>query len=67
MDSDSGTRAPFYHEVYEAQLTRIIRVDLKSAPFTYDIDEAALTHARMMAKMAPHIRSMTLPREAPPN
>ncbi len=46
--SDGGARARFYHEVCEAHLTRIIRVDLKSALFTYDIDEAALTHARMM-------------------
>ena len=46
--SDGGARARFYHEVCEARLSRIIRVDLKSERFTYDIDESALTHARMM-------------------
>jgi transposase len=46
--SDGGARARFYHEVCEAHLTRIVRVDLKSELFTYDIDELALTHARMM-------------------
>jgi len=46
--SDGGARARFYHEVCEAHLRRIIRVDLKSALFAYHIDEHALTHARMM-------------------
>ena len=32
----------------EAHLSRIIKVDLKSELFTYDIDEHALTHARLM-------------------
>lgn len=46
--SDGGARARFYHEVCEAHLARIIRVDLKSELFTYTIDEQALTHARLM-------------------
>jgi transposase len=46
--SDGGARARFYRAVCEAHLTRIIRVDLKSERFTYDINEDALTHARMM-------------------
>ncbi|MCS3807004.1 transposase [Chromobacterium alkanivorans] len=46
--SDGGARARFYHEVCEAHLARIIRVDLKSELFSYDIDVQALTHARLM-------------------
>ena len=46
--SDGGARARFYHEVCEARLTRIVRVDLKSELFSYDIDEQALKHARLM-------------------
>ena len=46
--SDGGARARFYHEVCDAHLARIIRVDLKSELFTYTIDDQALQHARMM-------------------
>jgi transposase len=46
--SDGGARARFYREVSEAHLSRIIKVDLKSELFTYDIDDKALTHARLM-------------------
>jgi transposase len=46
--SDGGARARFYHAVCEAHLSRIIRVDLKSALFTYSLDEHALAHARLM-------------------
>jgi transposase len=46
--SDGGARAKFYREVCEAHLARIVKVDLKSEFFTYDIDERALKHARMM-------------------
>ena len=46
--SDGGARARFYREVSEAHLSRIIKVDLKSELFTYDIDEHALTHACLM-------------------
>ena len=46
--SDGGARARFYHDVCEAHLARIVRVDLKSELFTYTIDERALAHARLM-------------------
>lgn len=46
--SDGGVRARFYHAVCDAHLRRIIRVDLKSALFTYTIDEKALALARAM-------------------
>jgi len=46
--SDGGVRARFYHAVSEANLRRIIRVDLKSELFTYQIDEEALALARAM-------------------
>lgn len=46
--SDGGARARFYHEVCEAHLARIVRVDLNSELFTYTIDERALAHARLM-------------------
>jgi hypothetical protein len=38
--SDSGAKARFYHEVCDASLARIIKVDLKSDLFTYVVDEA---------------------------
>jgi transposase len=46
--SDGGARAKFYHEVCDAHLAKIVKVDLRSELFTYDIDERALKHARMM-------------------
>ena len=46
--SDSGAKARFFHEVCEAHLANIIRVDLKSELFTYDIDQAALARTEMM-------------------
>ena len=46
--SDGGARARFYHEVCEAHMARIVRVDLKSELFSYGIDERALAHARLM-------------------
>jgi len=46
--SDGGARARFYHEVCEAHMARIVRVDLKSELFSYTIDERALAAARMM-------------------
>src|SRR5690606_1063288 len=46
--SDSGAKARFFHAVSEAHLSRIIRVDLKSDLFAYDIDERARTLAQMM-------------------
>ena len=46
--SDSGAKARFFHEVSEAHLARIIKVDLKSDLFTYQIDETALARAQLM-------------------
>jgi len=46
--SDSGAKARFYRAVAEAHLTRIIRVDLKSDLFAYDLDESAQALAEMM-------------------
>ena len=46
--SDSGAKARFYRAVAEAHLSRIIRVDLKSDLFAYDIDESAQALAEMM-------------------
>jgi transposase len=46
--SDSGAKARFFHEVAEAHLSKIIKVDLKSELFAYDIDEVALQRAQMM-------------------
>jgi len=46
--SDGGVRARFYHAVCEAHLRKIIRVDLKSELFTYDINQKALALARAM-------------------
>jgi transposase len=46
--SDSGAKARFFHEVAEAHLSKIIKVDLKSDLFAYDIDEVALRRAQMM-------------------
>ncbi len=46
--SDGGARARFYHEVVDAKLARIIKVDLKSELFTYSIDRKARRRAEMM-------------------
>ena len=46
--SDSGAKARFFHEVSDAHLARIIRVDLKSDLFTYEIDESALARSQLM-------------------
>ena len=46
--SDSGAKARFYHEVCDASLARIIKVDLKSDLFTYVVDEAAKQRAELM-------------------
>jgi transposase len=46
--SDSGAKARFFHEVSDAHLARIVRVDLKSDLFTYDIDQTALARAQVM-------------------
>jgi transposase len=46
--SDSGAKARFFHEVAEAHLSKIIKVDLKSDLFSYDIDARALARAQAM-------------------
>ena len=46
--SDGGARARFYHQVLEAKLGRIIRVDLKSELFSYRIDPKARGLAELM-------------------
>ncbi|RQP04198.1 MAG: IS1634 family transposase [Paracoccus sp. BP8] len=46
--SDSGAKARFYHEVKEAHLAKIIKVDMKSDLFTYQLDEKALKQAELV-------------------
>ena len=46
--SDGGARARFYHEVVESKLAKIIKVNLKSDLFSYDIDRKARRLAEMM-------------------
>jgi transposase len=46
--SDSGAKARFFHEVADAHLSKIIKVDLKSNLFSYDIDAKALARAQMV-------------------
>lgn len=45
--SDSGAKAWMYHEVKEAGLGKIVRVDLKSELFSYHIDDKALRLAEL--------------------
>lgn len=46
--SDSGVKAKFYHEVKEAHLANIIKVDMHSDLFSYQIDEKALKQAELL-------------------
>ena len=46
--SDSGAKARFFHEVSDARLASIIRVDLTSDLFTYEIDESVLARVEAM-------------------
>lgn len=46
--SDSGAKARLYHEVCEAHLARIVKVDLKTELFSYTIDKAAQSQAELM-------------------
>ena len=46
--SDSGAKARLYHAVKDAHLAHIVRVDLKSELFAYDIDHDALALAELM-------------------
>jgi transposase len=45
--SDSGAKAWLYREVLESKLGAIVKVDLQSEQFSYDIDERALQRARL--------------------
>jgi len=46
--SDSGAKARLYHEVCEARLAKIVKIDLKSELFAYTVDEAAKAQAELM-------------------
>ena len=46
--SDSGAKARLYHEVCEAHLAKIVKVDLKGELFSYCINEAAKAQAELM-------------------
>ncbi len=46
--SDSGAKARFFHAVSEAQLSKIIKVNLAEELFSYDIDANARSLAEMM-------------------
>jgi transposase len=46
--SDGGATARLYKQVSESSLAKIVRIDLKSELFSYDIDEKALKRARLM-------------------
>ena len=46
--SDSGAKARLYHEVSDAHLSKIVKVDLKSELFSYTIDEQAKRQAELM-------------------
>ena len=46
--SDSGAKARLYHEVCEARLAKIVKVDLKGELFSYSIDEVAKAQAVLM-------------------
>lgn len=46
--SGSGAKARLYHEVCDAHLVRIVKVDLKSELFSYTVDEPALAQAELM-------------------
>ncbi len=46
--SDSGAKARFFHEVSNAHLAGIIKVDLQSDLFSDTIDETALARAQLM-------------------
>jgi transposase len=46
--SDGGVTARFYKAVSDARLAHILKVDLASDVFCYDVDERALNRARML-------------------
>jgi hypothetical protein len=46
--SDSGAKARFFHEVCEQHLANIVKVDLSSDLFRYEVDTSALARAQLM-------------------
>ncbi|WP_409525918.1 IS1634 family transposase [Nitrincola sp. MINF-07-Sa-05] len=46
--SDGGATARLYKEVSESGLAKIVKVNLKSPLFSYDVDASALQQARLM-------------------
>jgi hypothetical protein len=46
--SDGGAKARFCHGVKEAHLAKIIKVDMKSDLFSYQLDEKALKQAELV-------------------
>lgn len=46
--SDSGAKARLYHEVCDAHLAKIVKMDLKGELFSYTIDESAKAQAQLM-------------------
>lgn len=46
--SDSGAKARFFHEVADAHLASIVKVDLAGDLFRYEVDETALARAELM-------------------
>jgi len=45
---DGGAKARFYHAVADAHMTSIIRVDMESDLFSYELDGKVLARARLM-------------------
>ena len=46
--SDGGASAKLYKKVCEEKLAKIVKVDMKSPLFCYDVDQSALQQARLM-------------------
>jgi transposase len=46
--TDGGATARLFHEVCEARLSRIVKVDLDGALFNYEVDDVALRRAEAM-------------------
>jgi hypothetical protein len=46
--TDGGARARFFHEVCDARLSTIVKVDMQSLQFTFSLDDGALARAQAM-------------------
>lgn len=46
--SEGGAMARFYNAIMDAQLSKVVKLDLSSELFTYDIDNASLEKERML-------------------